>query len=66
MEVRTGRDLGGGTGESFQCPGMPWRSQQGAIETQGPVECEKLGNPRVVWKARQAGKGGVGGHFKGT
>ena len=64
--MRTGRDLGGGTGESLQCPGMPRRSQRGAIEAQGPVECEKAGNPRVVWKARQAGKGGVGGHFKGT
>ena len=37
-----------------------------AIETTGPVECEKVGKPRVFWKARQAGKGGVGGHFKGT
>ena len=34
----------------------------GAVEAQGPVECEKAGNPR----ARQAGEGGVGGQFKGT
>ena len=33
----------------------------GAIEAQGPAECEKAGNPRAVWKARQAGKGGRGG-----
>ena len=67
-EARTARDLGGGAGESVQRPGMPRRSRRGAIEAQGPVECEKAGNPRAVWKARQAGKGGggVGVHFKGT
>ena len=61
-EARTVRDLGGGAGESVWCPGMPQRSQRGTVEAQGPVECEKAGNPR----ARQAGKGGVGGQFKGT
>ena len=67
-EARTARDLGGGAGESVQRPGMPRRSRRGATEAQGPVECEKAGNPRAVWKARQAGKGGggVGVHFKGT
>ena len=71
-EAGTARDLGGGAGESVQCPGTPRRSRRGAIEAQGPAECEKAGNPRAVWKARQAGKGGrgggggVGGHFKGT
>ena len=57
-EARTARDLGGGAGESVQRPGMPRRSRRGATEAQGPVECEKAGNPRAVWKARQAGKGG--------
>ena len=61
-EARTARDLGGGAGESVWCPGMPRRSQRGTVEDQGPVECEKAGNLR----ARQAGKGGVGGQFKGT
>ena len=60
-EAGTARDLGGGAGESVQCPGTPRRSRRGAIEAQGPAECEKAGNPRAVWKARQAGKGGRGG-----
>ena len=59
-EAGTARDLGGGAGESVQCPGTPRRSRRGAIEAQGPAECEKAGNPRAVWKARQAGKGGRG------
>ena len=66
MEAKTARDLGGGAGESVQCPGMPPRSRRGATEAKGLVECEKAGNPRAGWKARQAGKGGVGGHFTGT
>ena len=52
--------------EKVQCPRMPPRSRQGAIEANGLMECEKAGNPRAVLKARQAGKGGVGGHFTGT
>ena len=66
MEARTARDLGGDTGESVQWPGMLWRSWLGAIEAKGPVEFEKAGNPRAVWKARQPGKGGMVGHFKVT
>ena len=42
-EARTARNLGGGAGESVRCPGMPQRSQRGAVEAQGPVECEKAG-----------------------
>ena len=61
-EARTAWDLGGGAGESVRCPGMPRRSQRGTVQAQGPVVCEKVGNPRT----RQAGKGGVGGQFKGT
>ena len=60
-EARTARDLGGGAGESVWCPRMPQRSQRGTVEAQGPVECEKAGNPR----ARQAGKGGVVANSKG-
>lgn len=37
-----------------------------AIESNVCVECEKAGKYRAFRKARQAGKGGVGGNFKGT
>ena len=37
-----------------------------AIEADICVECEKAGKPRAFWKARQAGKGGLNGNFKGT
>ena len=37
-----------------------------AIEANKHVECEKMGKSRGFWKARQAGKGGMGGNLKGT
>ena len=47
-EARTTRDLRGGPGESIRRPGMPQRSRRGAMEAQGPVECEKGGNPNSL------------------
>ena len=41
MEARKARDLGGGTGESVQCPGMPGRNQR-----------RQLG-PRYVWNVKR-------------
>ena len=37
-----------------------------AIEANVFVECEKAGKPRESGEARQAGKGGMCGTFKGT
>ena len=59
------RDLAWG-GVGGQCPGMPGRSRQWELRPRYGVEYEKVGKPREFLEARQAGKGGVGGHFKGT
>lgn len=43
-----------------------WEEPAEAIEAKVCVEREKAGKPREFGEARQAGKGGVGGTFKGT
>ena len=65
MEARKVRDLGGGTGEH---PVSRNASEElvEAIEANKYVECEQTRKPRAFLKARQAGKGGMGGNLNGT
>ena len=65
MEARKVRDLGGGTGEHPVSRNASEEPVE-AIEANKHVECEKMGKPRAFWKARQAGKGGMGSNLKGT
>jgi len=71
-----GRDVGNGGKESEGSRWRHWREHPvsrnaseepvEAIEANKHVECEKMGKPRAFWKARQAGKGGMGSNLKGT
>ena len=47
-------------------PGNAWEEPAKAIEAKVCVKCGKAGKPREFPEARQAGKGGVGGYFKGA
>ena len=71
-----GKDVGNGGKESegsrwrhWREPPVSWNAWEEpaeAIEANVFVECEKVGKPRESGEARQAGKGGVSGTFKGT
>ena len=56
MEARKARDLGGGTRESFLCPGMPGRRLWRQLRPTYVWKCEKAGKPGSFRRQGRLGK----------